>query len=290
MKPSSIQKRRAYQLGPASSGGRSVRMIQGSSCSTYQTASRVQRRFAVGVLKAVPRPIQARIGTGNEVLCGQPAAVLGAEADVLPIPHVGMPAPRSGRGQALSAYLSPQLGTGDAPVAEHDDGHFPGNRRGQFPEQFHRGIHPGAALGGPVDAPGHGNGATPVDHADDDGGGLVAFERGINGQSLPRTGYGGQATGTPPSHDPPEQWGEAEAYVQFGLAGTSPVAAVVEPLPEILAEVVPSAPGREGGGHGVLAGAAGENGPADPQSPAPYSIRGPGRSTVVGRGEVDAFQ
>ena len=86
------------------------------------------------------------IGTGNEVLCGQPAAVLGAEADVLPIPHVGMPAPRSGRGQALSAYLSPQLGTGDAPVAEHDDGHFPGNRRGQFPEQFHRGIHPGAAL------------------------------------------------------------------------------------------------------------------------------------------------
>ena len=189
------------------------------------------------------------IGTGNEVLCGQPAAILGAEADVLPIPHVGMP--------ALSAYLSPQLGTGYAPVAEHDDGHFLGNRRGQFPEQFHRGIHPGAALGGPVDAPGHGNGATPVDHADDDGGGLVAFERGINGQ--------GQPSGTPPSQDPPDRWGEAETYVQFGPAGTGPVAAVVEPLPEILAQVVPSAPGREGGGHGVLAGAAGQNGPADPQ-------------------------
>ena len=172
-----------------------------------------------------------------------------------------MPAPRSGRGQALSSYLSPQLGTGDAPVAEHDDGHSPGNRRGQFPKQFHRGVHPGPALVGAQDAPGHGNGATPVDHADDDGGGLVAFERGVNGQ--------GQATGTPPSQDPPEQRGEAEAYVQFGLAGTSPVAAVVEPLleilAEILAEVVPSAPGREGGGHGVLAGAAGENGPADPQ-------------------------
>ena len=97
----------------------------------------------------------------------------------------------------------------------------------------------------------------PVDHADDDGGGLVAFERGINGQ--------GQAAGTPAGEDPPEQWGEAEACVQFGLAGTGPVAAVVEPLPEILAEVVPSAPGREGGGHGVLAGAASENGPADPQ-------------------------
>ena len=82
---------------------------------------------------------------------------------------------------ALGAYLSPQLGTGYAPVAEHDDGYFLGHRRGQFPEQFHHGVHPGPALGGPVDAPGHGNGATPVDHADDDGGGLVAFERGING-------------------------------------------------------------------------------------------------------------
>ena len=102
---------------------------------------------------------------------------MGAEADVLPIPHVGMP--------ALGAYLSPQLGTGDAPVAEHDHGHFLGNRRGQFPEQFHRGVHPGPALSGPVDAPGHGNGATPVDHADDYGGGLVAFERGINGQGQP---------------------------------------------------------------------------------------------------------
>ena len=175
---------------------------------------------------------------------------MGAEADVLPIPHVGMP--------ALGAYLSPQLGTGYAPVAEHDDGHFLGNRWGQFPEQFHRGVHPGPALSGPVDAPGHGNGATPVDHADDDGGGLVAFERGINGQ--------GQPAGTPPDQDPPEQWGEAETYVQFGLAGTGPVAAVVQPLPEILAQVVPSAPGRECRGHGVLAGATGQNSPAHPQN------------------------
>ena len=57
----------AYQLGPASSGGRSVRMIQGSSCSTYQTANRVQRRFTVGVLKAVPQPIQAV--SGRETKC-----------------------------------------------------------------------------------------------------------------------------------------------------------------------------------------------------------------------------
>ena len=96
-----------------------------------------------------------------------------------------------------------------------------------------RKVEPGAGLGGAPDAPGHGNGATPVDHADDDGGGLVAFERGINDQ--------GQPAGTPPYQDPPEQWGEAETYVQFGLAGTGPVAAVVQPLPEILAQVVPSA-------------------------------------------------
>ena len=48
-----------------------------------------------------------------------------------------------------------------------------------------------------------------------------------------------------------------------GYAGR--VAAVVELLPEVLAEVVPLAPWREGRGHGVLAGAAGEDGPTDPQ-------------------------
>ena len=141
--------------------------------------------FCVGGAEGGAAANPGRIGTGNEVLCGQPAAVLGAEADVLPIPHVGVPAPRSGRGQALRAYLSPQLGTEYAPVAEHDDAHFLGNRRGQFPEQFHRGVYSGPAQSGPVDAPGHGNGATPVDHADDYGGGLVAFERGINGQGQP---------------------------------------------------------------------------------------------------------
>ena len=165
MKPSSIQKRRAYQLGPASSGGRSVRMIQGSSCSAYQTTRRVQRRLALGVLKAVPRPIQAVSGRHKKRWGGQPASTIGAESDVLPVAHTGMP--------ALEAYLLPQFGTGYAPVAEHDDGHIPGNRWGQFLEQFHRGVHPGAFLGGLVDAPGHGDGAATVDDADDDGGDLV---------------------------------------------------------------------------------------------------------------------
>ena len=158
---------------------------------------------------------------------------------------------------ALGANLRPQLGAGYAPVAQHDDGHVVGNGWGQFLEQFHGGVHPGAALGGAADAPGHRNGAAPVDHADDDGGDLVALEGGVNGQ--------GQPAGTPPGKHSPEQGREAESYVQLGFAGTGPVAAVVEPLPEVLAEIVPLAPGGEGRSHGVLAGAAGENSPADPQ-------------------------
>ena len=190
-----------------------------------------------------------RIGTGTEALGGQPAPTVGAESDVLPVAHTGMP--------ALGAYLRPQLGTGYAPVAQHDYGHVVGNGWGQFLEQFHGGVHPRAALGGAVDAPGHGNGAAPVEDADDDGGGLIALEGGVDGQ--------GQPAGPPPGKHPPEQGGEAEGYVHLGFTGTGPVAAVVQPLPEVLAQVVPVAPGREGRGHGVLAGAAGEDGPADPQ-------------------------
>ena len=70
----------------------------------------------------------------------------------------------------------------------------------------------------------------PVEDADDDGGGLVALESRIDGHCQP--------AGHPPGEHPPEQRCEAEGYVQFGLAGTGPVAAVVEPLPEILAQVV----------------------------------------------------
>ena len=112
-------------------------------------------------------------------------------------------------------------------------------------------------MGGGVNAPGHGDGATAVEDADDDGGGLIALESGVDGQ--------GQSAGAPPGEDPAKQGREAESYVQLGLAGACPVAAVVEPLPEILAEVVPAVPGREGGGDGVLTGAAGEDGPTDPQ-------------------------
>ena len=93
------------------------------------------------------------VGTGNEGARRQPPASLGAEGDVFRIPHVGMP--------ALSAYLVPQFRTGQAPVAQHHHGHFPGDRRGQGLEQFHYRVHPGPALVGAQDAPGHGNGATP---------------------------------------------------------------------------------------------------------------------------------
>ena len=63
---------------------------------------------------------------------------------------------------ALIPYLLPQLGTGNAPVAEHDDGHILGNRWGQGLQQFHGGVHPGAGLVGVPDVPGHGDGATAV--------------------------------------------------------------------------------------------------------------------------------
>ena len=79
-----------------------------------------------------------------------------------------------------------------------DDGHI---RRepswGQGLPQFHGGVHPGAGLVGVPDVP-HGDGATAVYHADDDGGGLVAFEGGVYGQ--------GQAARPPPAEDPPQQW------------------------------------------------------------------------------------
>ena len=68
-----------------------------------------------------------------------------------------------------------------------------------------------------VDAPGHGNGAAPVEDADDDGGGLVALESRIDGHCQP--------AGHPPGEHPPEQRCEAEGYVQLGLAGACPVAA-----------------------------------------------------------------
>ena len=233
-------------------------MIHGSSCSTYQTASRVQRRLAAAVLKAVPRPIQAVSGRGTKARAGSRRPLLGAEGDVFRIPHVGMP--------ALSAYLFPQFRTGQAPVAQHHHGHFPGHRRGQFPQQFHYRVHPGPALGGTAGCARPREWRNPVDHADDDGGGFVPFQRGVHRQ--------GQPAGTPPGQDPPEQRREAETYVQFGLAGTRPVAAVVQPLPEILAQVVPSCPRmREGGRDGILAGAPGQDGPADPPVP--------GRSTVT---------
>ena len=205
--------------------------------------------FGVGPAESGSPANPGGVGTRNEGAGRQSAAFPGAEGDVFRIPHVGMP--------ALSAYLLPQFGTGQAPVAQHHHGPFPGDRRGQVPQQFHYRVHPGPSLGGAADAPGHGNGATPADHADDDGGGFIPFQWGVNRQ--------GQPAGTPPGQDPSEQRREAEIHVQFGLAGTGPVAAVVQPLPEILAQVVPGAPGREGRGHGVLAGAASQNSPADPQ-------------------------
>ena len=166
-------------------------------------------------------------------------------------------------------YLSVYLGNCDTTivsgeryicVAEHDDGHVGWNGRSELLEQFHGRICPGALLCGVVDVPGHGNGATAVEDADDDGGGLVALESGVDGQC--------QMAGAPPGEYPAEQGREAESDVQSSPAGTGAVAAVVEPFSEILAQAVPSAPGGEGRDHGALTGAASENGSEYPQDQA----------------------
>ena len=160
--------------------------------------------FCGGSAEGGAAPDPRSIRTGNEGSRGKAATAIDAESDVFRIPHVGMP--------ALSQDLFPQFRTGQAPVAQHHQGHFPGDRRSQGLHQFHYRVHPGPVLVGPQDAPGHGNRATPVDHADDDVGGAIPFQRGVNRQRQP--------AGTSPRKSPPEQQREAETCVQFRLAGT----------------------------------------------------------------------
>ena len=57
--------------------------------------------------------------------------------------------------------------------------------------------------------------------------------------------------------------GGVKGYVGGRDAASGGPEAGVEPLPQILAQAVPFAPGREGQGYGVLVGTAGENGSAD---------------------------
>ena len=202
-----------------------------------------------GVLEGSSAADPSGIGTGDEGLGGQSPATLGTEGDVFRVSDVGMP--------ALRSDLTPQFGTGQAPVAQHYDGHLSRHCWRQGLQQLHCRVHPAPGTLGGQDAPGHGNGAASVEHADHDGGSVIPLQCRVNGQS--------QAVATPPGQHPFQQRGEAEAHVQFRPAGTRPVAAVVEPFPQVLAQAVPTAPGRERGGNGALAGAASEDGPANPQ-------------------------
>ena len=141
-----------------------------------------------------PGPNPPGIRAGNEGSRGKAATAIDAEGDVFRIPDVWMP--------ALSAYLAPQFRTGQAPVTQHNHAHVLRHRRGQRPDQFDYRVHPGPRFVRTQDAPGHGNGATPVDHADDYGGGIRSFQRRVNRQCQP--------IGMPPHKDPPEQRREAE--------------------------------------------------------------------------------
>ena len=237
-------------------------MIQGSSCSEYQTTSRVQRRWALGVLKAVPRPIHGRIGTGDEALGGQSFAAVSAESDVLSVAHTGMP--------AWIPYLLPQLGTGDAPVAEHDDGPYSREPLGPRLAAVPRWGPSRSLLVGVPDVPGQGM-AQPVENADDDGGGLVALRVG----SWPRP-----SRPTATSRGPTAAW--REARVTSSSVWRDWLAAVVEPLPA-----------GAGAGCTSCSRARGRR----PRRSGRRCRRGwrrrptaPGRSIVAGRGEVNAFQ
>ena len=92
--------------------------------------------------------------------------------------------------------------------------------------------------------------------------------------------YGSHTTvATPPGQRPFPQRPEAKAHVRFRPAGARPVAAVVEPFPvgpfpPVLAQAVPTAPGRERRCRRALAGAASENGPANSQRQAGQSWLG----------------
>ena len=87
LKPGSIQKRSAYQLAPASPGAWPVNMVHGSSCSAYQTTIRVQRRFTVASLNAVPRPIHPVSGRETKVRAGRRRPPSAQKAMFL-VPHV----------------------------------------------------------------------------------------------------------------------------------------------------------------------------------------------------------
>ena len=66
LNPNSIQKRSAYQLTPTSSGGRSVRMIQGSSWFNVPDRQQGATAFGVGPAESGPPPDPGGIRTGNE--------------------------------------------------------------------------------------------------------------------------------------------------------------------------------------------------------------------------------
>ena len=145
LKPGSIQKRSAYQLAPASPGAWPVNMVHGSSCSAYQTTIRVQRRFTVASLNAVPRPIHPVSGRETKVRAGRRRPPPAQKAVFLGYLMYGCQPSGRGRGQAPGAYLFPQFRTGQAPAAQHNHLHL---LRGRRLQQFDDRVHPCARLVG----------------------------------------------------------------------------------------------------------------------------------------------
>ncbi len=205
---------------------------------------------ALAVAEGLPGRDRVLPFTGHEAPGRPPRSGGRLEGHVAVVAHVGMP--------ALTADGGPQIRALQAPVAEHAHGHVRRHGRPQAVEQGAEVRHPGTGLATGPEAPGHGDGQTPVDDAHDQGHQRPALGRGVDGQR--------QLGALPPGQDPAQEGRETGPRVQLHPAGGGPVGPVMEPLPQVLARRVPAqTQAQQGSQHRVLATAAGHHRSPHPQ-------------------------
>jgi hypothetical protein len=164
--------------------------------------------------------------------------------------HQGMP--------PIRPNGAPQRRTPQAAVG-HDQHHHRGGHDGaQEQQQSFQVGQPHALALVRQHHPGHGDGRSPVEHAETEDHHPPAQRGGIDGD-----GQGGTA---PPVQHPRQQRGEAGGDVQARRPGGGAVAAVVEPLPQAGAQRMLGEPQRRHGGQdGPLAAALGDEQRHHPQ-------------------------
>ncbi len=135
-----------------------------------------------------------------------------------------------------------------------------GHRRTQLAQQAQDRPHPGALLVGGEDVPGHRDGGAAIQNTHDQGDDLVTMRGGVNGES--------QGVALPPTEQPAQQGGKAQADIELGATGGGLVGAIVEPFAQALAQAVPGTPREQGGEDGRFAGTLGEDRAIAPQGQA----------------------